>query len=267
MSDAACSLPRRRPALVLDCCKFALLLALTVWLLARGAEALGYNWQWYRIPGYLGRFQEGAFQPGPLLDGLFVTLRITALGLLLAPCLGLSAALLLLSGSPLGKLLARGYVEIIRNTPLLIQLFFASFVMAPILGLSSETSAVLALSLFEGAYATEIIRAGITSIPAGQWEAAKSLGLSLPRTYRHVILPQALRRVLPPLAGQAVSLVKDSALVSAIAIADLTMQGQVIVARTFLAFEVWFTVAGIYLALTLALSLLVAWLDKRLRLV
>jgi polar amino acid transport system permease protein len=82
-----------------------------------------------------------------------------------------------------------------------------------------------------------------------------------------VILPQALRRVLPPLAGQAVSLVKDSALVSAIAIADLTMQGQVIVARTFLAFEVWFTVAGIYLALTLALSLLVAWLDKRLRLV
>lgn len=267
MSAASCSLPRRPSTLLLDCCKFALLLALLVWLLARGAEALGYNWQWYQIPRYLGRFEDGVFLPGPLLDGLWVTLRITALGLLLAPCLGLSAALLLLSGSPLGRLLARGYVELIRNTPLLIQLFFASFVMAPILNLSSEAAAVLALSLFEGAYATEIIRAGITSIPVGQWEAAKSLGLSLPRTYWHVILPQALRRVLPPLAGQAVSLIKDSALVSAIAIADLTMQGQIIVARTFLAFEVWFTVAAIYLALTLTLSLLVARLDKRLRLV
>lgn len=267
MSDAACSLPRRRPRFLLDCCKFALLLALVAWLLYRGAEALGYNWQWYQIPRYLGQFQDGVFQAGPLLDGLWVTLRITALGLVLAPCLGLSAALLLLSGSPLGRVLARGYVELIRNTPLLIQLFFAAFVMAPLLDLEAETAAVLSLSLFEGAYAAEIIRAGITSIDRGQWEAAESFGLTTWQAYRHVILPQALRRVLPPLAGQAVSLVKDSALVSTIAIHDLTMEGQIIVSRTFLAFEIWFAVAGLYLAVTFLLSFLVNRLDKRLRLV
>jgi len=107
--------------------------------------------------------------------------------------------------------------------------------------------------------------AGIVSIPSGQWEAAASQGLSAAQTYRTVILPQALRRVLPPLAGQAVSLVKDSALVSTIAVYDLTLRGQLIVADTFQTFEVWFTVAGVYLVLTLSLSLAAGRLERRLK--
>jgi polar amino acid transport system permease protein len=125
-------------------------------------------------------------------------------------------------------------------------------------------SAVLALSLFEGAYASEIFRAGIVSIHRGQWEAAYSLGLSTWDIYVRIVLPQAVRRILPPLTGQAVSLVKDSALVSTIAIYDLTMQGQALVAETFLAFEIWFTVAGMYLLLTLSLSVVSWYLERRL---
>lgn len=271
MSDAAaCSRnPGRSQArtLFLDGARFLLVILLLGWLLGRGSEGLGYNWQWYQVPRTLGTFENHIFVPGPLLLGLLVTLRITALGLILTPVVGLTAALLRLSGSPAGKAVARVYVELIRNTPLLIQLLFGYFVLAPILELSAGATAVLCLSLFEGAYASEIIRAGITSIPAGQWEAARSLGLSTWQTYLHVILPQALRRVLPPLASQAVSLVKDSALVSTIAIHDLTLEGQILVARTFLTFEIWFTVAALYLAVTFTLSFLVNRLDKKLRLV
>jgi polar amino acid transport system permease protein len=150
--------------------------------------------------------------------------------------------------------LARGYLELIRNTPLLVQLFFIYFVLAPVMGIGRFVAGVLALSLFEGAYASEIFRAGIVSIDKGQWEASHSLGLSTIHTYRYIILPQAIRRILPPLTSQAVSLIKDSALVSTIAIYDLTMRAQVIISETFLTFEVWFTVAAIYLVLTVMLS-------------
>jgi polar amino acid transport system permease protein len=133
------------------------------------------------------------------------------------------------------------------------------------LDISGFVSAVLALSLFEGAYASEIFRAGIVSIQRGQWEAAFSIGLNRYRTYRFVILPQALRHILPPLTSQAISLIKDSALVSTIAIYDLTMRGQAIIAETFLVFEIWFTVAAIYLSITLLLSATVSFMEKRLK--
>jgi polar amino acid transport system permease protein len=155
------------------------------------------------------------------------------------------------------------YLEVIRNTPLLVQLFFIYFVLAPVFDISAFTSAVLALSLFEGAYASEIFRAGIVSIHRGQWEAAFSIGLNTSQTYRLIILPQAIRRILPPLTSQAVSLIKDSALVSTIAIYDLTMRGQVIIAETFLVFEIWFTIAAMYLFITLILSLAVFYMDRR----
>ena len=128
------------------------------------------------------------------------------------------------------------------------------------------TSAVLALSLFEGAYASEIFRAGIVSVHKGQWEAASSIGLNTRQTYRFIILPQAIRRIIPPLTSQAVSLVKDSALVSTIAIYDLTMRGQAIIAETFLVFEIWFTVAALYLIITLILSLTVFYMEKKFKL-
>ena len=215
------------------------------------------------IPRFLLSTEGGVWTAGPLLQGLLVTLEISVLSLVCTLVLGLTAALFRLSASFTARALARGYLELIRNTPLLIQIFFVYFVLSPVLDIGAFASAVLALSLFEGAYATEILRAGIVSLHRGQWEAAHSLGLGAFDTYRYVILPQAVRRVLPPLAGQAISLIKDSSLVSTIAIYDLTMQGQKIVSETFLAFEIWFTVAAIYLVMTFGLSLAVRALERR----
>jgi polar amino acid transport system permease protein len=248
---------------VRDLCCFGLTVLGLVWLVLRGGEQLGYNWHWRQIPRYLFTLADGEFVAGPLLKGLAVTLEITAYSLVLAAVIGLVTALLRLSDSFMGRWLARIYLELIRNTPLLVQIFFLYFVMAPILDLGRTTTAVLALSLFEGAYVSEIFRAGIQSIGRGQWEAGYSLGLSRFQTYRRVILPQALRRVLPPLTSQAVSLIKDSALVSTIAVYDLTMEGRTIIADTFLTFEVWFVVAAIYLMLTLTLSALANGLERR----
>lgn len=253
-----------RPLLT-DGLKFAAVAAALIWFMARSTEALGYHWQWFRLPRYLLEITEAGVAAGPLLRGLGVTFQITLISLVLAFGLGLTTALLRLSGAPLGRMTARAYLELVRNTPLLVQLFFIYFVLSPVLEISAFASAVLALSLFEGAYASEIFRAGILSIHRSQWEAAYSLGLGTWRTYRLVILPQALRHILPPLTSQAVSLVKDSALVSTIAIYDLTMQGQAIVAETFLVFEVWFTVAAVYLVITFALSAAVAAFERTIR--
>jgi polar amino acid transport system permease protein len=252
----------RRTALI-DSAKFFLLAGIAVWLLSAETGGLGYQWQWYRVPRFLFTTDSVGSTAGPLLQGLLVTLRISALSLVCMFVLALTTALLRLSSSFTARVLARGYLELIRNTPLLIQIFFVYFVLSPVLDIGAFASAVLALSLFEGAYAAEILRAGIVSIHRGQWEAAHSLGLGAFDTYRSVILPQAVRRVLPPLAGQAISLIKDSSLVSTIAITDLTMEGQKIVSETFLAFEIWFTVAAIYLVMTLSLSLAVRLLERR----
>ena len=113
----------------------------------------------------------------------------------------------------------------------------------------------MALSLFEGAYMSEIFRAGIVSLHKGQWEAAHSLGLSTFDTYRDVILPQAIRRILPPLTGEVISLIKNTSLVSLVSLSDLALQARVIAADTFLTFEMWFTTALIYLAITVPLSM------------
>ena len=249
----------------MDITKFLMVVAVLIWVMARGTQQLGYNWQWYQVPKYIFQFQDGEFSFGPLLFGLAVTFRITAWGLVLSMIIGLVTALLRLSDSFLARIVARGYLELIRNTPLLVQLFFLYFVAAPILGIDRFTAGVLTLSLFEGAYASEIFRAGIVSIARGQWEAAHSLGLSTFHTYRHIVLPQAIRYILPPLTSQAVALIKDSALVSTIAIYDLTMQGQIIISETFLTFEIWFTVAAIYLVLTVVLSTMADIMAYRLK--
>lgn len=243
--------------------KFLLLAGAMIWLLSAGTAGLGYQWQWYRVPRFLAAAGDGGWTAGPLLGGLLVTLRISLLSLLGMLALGLTTALLRLSPSTVARGAARCYLELVRNTPLLIQIFFIYFVMAPVLDIGAPAAAVLALSLFEGAYAAEILRAGIVSISRGQWEAAASLGLGRFATYRFVILPQALRRILPPLTGQAISLVKDSSLVSTIAVYDLTMQAQKIVSETFLVFEVWFTVAAMYLLLSLGLSFAARRLEAR----
>ncbi|MCK4503693.1 MAG: amino acid ABC transporter permease [Desulfuromonadales bacterium] len=232
--------------------------------LMQGAENLGYNWQWQRVPRYLIKSSADGWQFGPLLQGLWLTLEITFISLILSLTIGLISALMRLSSSPMSRGIAWIYLELIRNTPLLIQIFIIYFVFAPIFDLGRFAAAILALSLFEGAYASEIIRAGILAIPAGQWDAAAALGMSRGQSYRNIILPQALRQMIPPLTSQGISLVKDSALVSTIAIYDLTMQGQQIIAETFLSFEIWFVIAAIYLAVTTILSILVKYLEYRL---
>ncbi len=256
---------RRAIRFWLDIFKFLCVILLLIWFVARGTQELGYNWQWYRMTRYLYTIEDGRILLGPLFDGLLVTLRITGISLFLATLFGLTGTFLRLSPSFLGRAVARVYLEVIRNTPLLVQLFFIYFVLAPIFEMERFTAAVLSLSLFEGAYASEIFRAGILSIHAGQKEAAQSLGMGTFAVYRHVILPQAIRRILPPLTSQAVSLIKDSALVSTIAIYDLTMQGQAIIAQTYLTFEIWLTVAAIYLVVTSSLSLTIYAMEKRLK--
>jgi len=241
---------------------FILYTGIAVSAAAYGAGRVNYDWQWGKIPGYLVSLQNG-FHPGPLLRGLSVTLHISLVSIFFAFIIGLVSALLRLSGSFIGRSLSYVYIESIRNTPLIVQIFFMYFAVAPIFNISAFSSAVTALTLFEGAYISEIIRAGILSIRKGQWEAAWSLGLGKFQTYRHVILPLAIRRVLPPLTGQGVSLIKDSALVSTISIYDLTMVGESIVSDTFLSFEIWFTVALLYLMMTVPLSLFSDYVEKR----
>lgn len=234
------------------------------WLLQSGADAMNYRWQWYRIPQYLWFFEDGEWFPAELLEGLLVTLKISTVSLIFTLIIGLVTALLRLSDSIIGRGIARSYIELIRNTPLLVQIYLLYFVFGPVLGLERFTTAVLALSLFQGAYTAEIFRAGLTSLSRGQFEASQSLGLSNTDSYRFVILPQVIRRILPPLTNETVSLVKNSSIVSVMAIFDLTTEGRNIVADTAMPFEVWFTVAAIYLCITLVLSGFAAWLGHRL---
>lgn len=207
--------------------------------------------------------REG-YRPGPLLIGLWITLKISAVSLLFALLLGLVAGLGRVSSNPAAFNLATTYIEIIRGTPLLVQLFIFYFFIGTVLNLSAFSAGVAALSVFTGAYVAEIVRAGIEAVPRGQMEAARSLGMSYAQAMRFVILPQAFRKTLPPLAGQFINLIKDSSLVSVIAITDLSKAGREVVSSTFSPFEVWFTVAAMYLVLTASLSYAVRRLERRL---
>lgn len=202
--------------------------------------------------------------PGPLAWGLWLTLKLSALALLLALVIGVVAGLGRVASNPAARALAATYVEVIRGTPLLVQIFIFYFFVGTVMNLSAFAAGVAALAVFTGAYVAEIVRAGIEAVPRGQMEAARSLGLSYPQAMRYVILPQAFKKALPPLAGQFINLIKDSSLVSVMALTDLTKAGREVVSSTFSPFEVWFTVAAMYLLLTGALSLWVRRLERRL---
>jgi polar amino acid transport system permease protein len=202
--------------------------------------------------------------------------------------------LLRVSSGLFNRLIGGTYVEIVRNLPPLVLVFiFYFFIGDQILpalgaerlvsGLSGSgrsllqvlfappallvpfLSALVTLAVFEGAYMTEIVRSGIQSIETGQWEAAAALGFTKAQQMRHIILPQAVQRILPPLAGQFISTIKDSAIVSVISIQELTFQGMELMATTYFTFEIWITITGLYLLLTLSCSLAVERLEIRLR--
>ncbi len=201
---------------------------------------------------------------GPLLWGLWTTLWISVAAGVFGLLIGLVTGLCRLSANPTLRHLSTVYVELVRGTPLLVQIFIFYFFIGTVLNLSREFAGVAALALFTGAYVGEIVRAGVQSIVRGQDEAARSLGLSAAQSMRHVILPQAFKRVLPPLAGQFISLVKDTSLVSVIAITELTKSGREAITTSFSTFEIWFCVAALYLVINLPLSQIANRLERRL---
>ncbi|MCQ9061703.1 amino acid ABC transporter permease [Vibrio sp. 378] len=201
---------------------------------------------------------------GPILDGVVTTIKISLWSLIIALALGLVVGLMRISSNPALKKLALVYVEVIRGTPLLVQIFIVYFFIGTVLDLERFTAGVIALSVFTAAYVAEIVRSGIQSIPRGQMEAARSLGMNYPKAMIYVILPQAFKQTLPPLAGQFINLIKDSSLVSVISITDLTKAGREVVSGSFAPFEVWFTVAALYLLLTSTLSWAIQTLEKKL---
>ncbi len=203
------------------------------------------------------------WEAGPLVDGMVMTLQLSLVSIVLAIIIGTVAGLFRISNNPALKKLAILYIELVRGTPLLVQIFLVYFFLGSVLDMERFTAGVIALSVFTGAYIAEIVRAGIESISRGQMEAARSLGMGWHQAMRYVILPQAFKRVLPPLAGQFINLIKDSSLVSVISITDLTKAGREVVSSTFSPFEVWFSVALCYLILTGVLSLLVRKLEVR----
>ncbi|SED75865.1 amino acid ABC transporter permease [Pseudomonas coleopterorum] len=201
---------------------------------------------------------------GPIAWGLWTTLWLSLVSGVVGLLLGLITGLCRLSSNPTLRHLSTVYVELVRGTPLLVQIFIFYFFIGTVLNLSREFAGVAALALFTGAYVAEIVRSGVQSIAKGQGEAARSLGLDAGQSMRYVILPQAFKRVLPPLAGQFISLVKDTSLVSVIAITELTKSGREAITTSFSTFEIWFCVAALYLVINLPLSYFASRLERRL---
>ncbi len=199
------------------------------------------------------------------LEGLRNTFLISVVSLILALIAGIIACAFRLSGSRLLRGLASVYIESIRSTPLLVQIYFFYFGL-PTLGIRIPElqTGILALMLNSGAYIAEIVRAGITSVPQGQIEAGVSSGLSYFQRMRFIILPQALGVTVPPLLGQAIVLVKDSALLSLISVMELTRCGQVLTSERFMPSEAFFTVAFFYLCIYFCLKAVADWSQKKL---
>ncbi|MDR2081979.1 MAG: amino acid ABC transporter permease [Campylobacteraceae bacterium] len=202
---------------------------------------------------------------GPIVNGLIVTVKVSLLALLIAFVIGSVTALIRLSRYQFLKDIAIVYVTVIRGTPLLVQMSLFYFIIASILKIDGFYAGALSLGIFYGAYIAEVLRGAIQSIDKGQHEAAKSLGMNAFQTIASIIVPQALRRALPTLINEVISLVKDSSLVSVIAITDLTRVGREIASQTFNAFEAWITIAGIYLIITFTLSVIGSRIEAKMK--
>ena len=199
------------------------------------------------------------------MAGAGVTIEITAIAVGLGFIFGLITSVCRLSGVKILQVIAVCYVNIIRGTPMLVQIFLIYFALPMVIGerINPFVAAVAACSINSGAYVSEIFRAGIQSVDKGQMEAGRSLGLSWMQTMRYVILPQAFKHVIPPLGNEFISMTKETSLVSVIGFEELTRRGQLIIAKTYGSFEIWLTVAAIYLVMTLTIARLVSYLERR----
>ncbi len=257
--------------------------------------SLNYKWNWSIIPTYLVRFdvEQQRWTANLLLEGFFTTIKISIWGTLLAVIFGFGIGLMRVSPRLLFRLSGRTYIETIRNTPPLVLIFIfyyfisdqffnfigiedlfraspeqlqstlAFFFAEPLL-ITPFLSGVLTLALFQGAYIAEIVRAGVQAIDTGQWEAGRALGFSRWLLMRLVILPQAVRIMLPPLANEFINTIKWSSIVSIISIQELTFQGLQIMASTQATIEIWMTISFMYLSLCLGLSFFVRKIEIRL---
>ncbi len=226
----------------------------------------------YIYPGDVLGVRE-QWKAGLLMQGLGLTIKVSVIATVFGVLIGLFAGIARVSANPFFRWSAVTYVEIIRGSPLLVQIFIWYFVLGTLINsilarydigqVSPLWYGVASMATFAGAYVAEIVRAGIQSIHRGQMEAARSLGMSYAKAMIHVILPQAIRRILPPLAGEFISLIKDSSLLGIIAIRELTKATREVVTTSLQAFELWFVCALLYLILTFTLSMCVKYLERR----
>lgn len=194
-------------------------------------------------------------------DGLLVTFQVTFFSIIIAIPIGILTGLGKLSRNRGINLFSSTYIEIIRGIPLLMQLFYIYYALGPILQVSPIVSAVIALSFCYGAYIGEVVRAGILAVPKGQTEAARSLGFNRFQTLYLVVLPQAMRTILPPIGNECIAMLKDTSLVSIIAVADLLRRGREFASQTFAYFETYTIIALVYLLITLLLSKAVSYFE------
>lgn len=257
--------------------------------------SLNYKWNWEIIPTYLVRFdaEKQRWTANILVEGFLTTIKISIWATLLAALLGFTIGLMRVSPRLFFRLIGRTYIETIRNTPPLVLVFifyyfvsdqlltflgiedmfraspdgvqqFLAFILAEPGLITPFLSGVLTLALFQGAYIAEIVRAGIQAIDTGQWEAGMALGLTRWKMMRLVVLPQAIRIMLPPLANEFINTIKWSSIVSIISIQELTFQGLQVMASTQATIEVWLTISFMYLLLCLTLSLVVRRIEVHL---
>jgi polar amino acid transport system permease protein len=250
-ADPAAASPPSAPVRALNCIIAALLISLVFYL---SFHHLAYRLRWASVYQYRAMF----------LAGWLTTLVISLAALVTSTLVGLFLALAQRTRFLPLRYLSKICIEVARGTPLLVQILIFFYVVADALGVSNRyLVGILTLSFFSGAYIAEIIRAGIESVGKTQLESAKAVGLTRWQTYRHVIFPQALRQTLPPLAGQFVSLVKDSSLLSIISISEFTWNAETVNARTFSTLESYIPLAIGYLVLTLPISIWTRRLEKR----
>jgi len=278
----------------LDFVILAFVIGVTSVIALRLGGALNYDWRWEKIPNYMFRYKESEerWVANLLVQGLYATIRISIYASILALILGVILGVARCSTNLTVRMLARTYLEFLRNVPPVVVIFIFFFFLSEqlISALNMESwargiarqennavwtflfgdmrrfpaliSGVIVLALFESAFVGEIVRAGIQSVDRGQHEAARSIGMSRFQELRYIVLPQALRKVLPPLANQFISLVKDSSLVSLISVPELTFKTVELVASTRLIFEAWITAAAFYFVICFGLSLLFRRLEK-----
>lgn len=210
---------------------------------------------------------------GLLLVGLWITIKLSVIATIFGILIGIIGGLFRISDNPALKWLTIVYIELIRGSPLLVQIIIWYYVLGTVINdllasygigrIPAFWYGVASLACFAGAYVTEIVRAGIQSIHRGQIEASRSLGMTYMQSMRYIILPQALRRILPPLAGQFISLIKDSSLLGVIAISELLKSTREAVAASLMPFELYFLCAILYLFITFSLSMSIQYLEKR----